>query len=194
MSARDGEVTALLERWSAGETGALSELVPLVYADLRRLAGRSLRRERGDHTLQPTALVHEAYLRLAGSRPPELESREHFLCMAARLMRQILVDHARRVQAARRGGQVPKVPLEEAGAAEAAGDASTVDLLALDRALDALAVLDARKARVVELRFFGGFEVKEVARLLDVSVPTVVADTRFARAWLLARIDAGRPP
>ncbi len=188
MSERDCEVTALLGRWSAGETGVLSELVSLIYDDLRRLAGRSFRGEPEGHTLQPTALVHEAYLRLARSQPPALESREHFLFMVARLMRQILVDHARRVQAVRRGGRVPKVPLEQVGAIGTAREAEIVDLLALDRALDTLAELDARKARVIELRFFGGFRVKEVARLLDVSVPTVVADTRFARAWLLERI------
>lgn len=192
MSARDGEVTDLLGRWSAGETGVLSELLPLVYADLRRLADRSFRGERDGHTLQPTALVHEAYLRLARSRPPRLESREHFLNTAARLMRQILVDHARRVRAERRGGGAPKVPLEEMGTvAGPAAERSSVDLLALDQALDTLAELDERKARVVELRFFGGFGVREVARLLGVSVPTVVADTRFARAWLLDRIDGG---
>lgn len=192
MSVRDGEVTALLERWGAGETEVLPKLVPLVYADLRRLAGRSLRRERADHTLQPTALVHEAYLRLVRSQPPALESREHFLCMVARLMRQVLVDHARRVQAVRRGGQATKVSFEEAGFAEVTAGAAPIDLLVLDGALDALAALDARKARVIELRFFGGFGVREVAGLLGVSVPTVVADTRFARAWLLARIEGGR--
>ena len=187
MGMRDGDVTALLERWRSGEAGLLPRIVPLVYADLRRLAARSLRGERADHTLQPTALVHEAYLRLAGSQPPALESRDHFLCMAARLMRQILVDHSRRAGAAKRGGDAPRISLDDVDVA-----APGVDLVALDLALDALEARDPRKARVIELRFFGGFEVREVARLLDISVPTVVADTRFARAWLLARIDHDR--
>ena len=190
----DGQhhITRLLDRWSDGDTGVLAELMPLVYADLRRLAGRSLRRERPDHTLQPTALVHEAYMRLAKSAPPDLGDREHFLCLAARLMRQILVDHARRAKADRRGGEAPKVPLEEHfEEAERRETLPAVDLLALDEALKALANLEPRKARVIELRFFGGFEVKEVAKLLEVSVPTVVTDTRVARAWLLARIDDG---
>ncbi len=182
----NSDVTALLERWSDGETAVLGELIPLVYEDLRRLADRSLRRERRDHTLQPTALVHEAYMRLARSTPPNLGDREHFLCFAARLMRQILVDHARRLKAGRRGGKAPRVPLEQAFEEK---EAAPVDLLALDSALEALAQQDERKARVIELRFFGGFEVKEVAELLGVSTATVVTDTRVARAWLLARID-----
>ena len=186
MGARDREVTALLERWRSGEAGLLPKIVPLVYADLRRLAARSLRGERPDHTLQPTALVHEAYLRLAGSRPPALESRDHFLCMSARLMRQILVDHSRRAGAAKRGGDAARVGLDEVEVA-----APSVDLVALDLALDELEARDSRKAQVIELRFFGGFDVREVARLLDISVPTVVADTRFARAWLLTRIEQG---
>ncbi len=191
-TSHDGQhpITHLLDRWSEGDTGVLAELMPLVYTDLRRLAGRSLRRERPDHTLQPTALVHEAYMRLAKSAPPDLGDREHFLCLAARLMRQILVDHARRAKAERRGGEAPRVPLEEhLDEAEQSGDLPSVDLLALDEALKSLSELEPRKAQVIELRFFGGFEVKEVAELLSVSVPTVVTDTRVARAWLLARID-----
>lgn len=192
LGTRDDEITALLERWSEGDSGVLAHLLPLVYADLRILAHRSLRRERPDHTLQPTALVHEAYLRLARSRPPSLDGRRHFLCLVARLMRQILVDHARKVRAERRGGELAKVPLEQAAERlpePGASGPDGVDLLALDEALEALASFDARKARVIELRFFGGFEVREVAELLDVSVPTVVTDTRVAKAWLLARVD-----
>lgn len=191
MLSRDLELTALLERWSHGDAAALAEVVPLVYGDLRRLADRSLRAERPDHTLQPTALVHEAYLRLAGSRAPEARDRGHFLYLVARLMRQILVDHARRRQAVRRGSEVHRVPLDEA---LAVGAAPGVDLLALDAALGELQALDPRKAKVIELRFFGGFEVPEVAELLGVSAPTVIADTRFARAFLLARIDEGAAP
>lgn len=185
MHPRDLDLTALLERWGQGDGTALAELVPLVYADLRRLAGQSLRGERADHTLQPTALVHEAYMRLAGARPPEVSGRQHFLHLAARLMRQILVDHARRQQAERRGARPPRVSLDEA---RDVGEAPAIDLLALDGALTDLAALDPRKAKVIELRFFGGFDVAEVAGLLGVSAPTVIADTRFARAFILARI------
>ncbi len=189
MATRQQEVTALLDRWGEGETAAFGELIPLVYSDLRRLAARSMRSERGDHTLQPTALVHEAFLRLAKGTPPDLENRRHFYGLAARLMRQILVDHARRVQAERRGGGGPMVPLDEEtpGLAVAPG----VELLALDEALSALAESAPRKAKIIELRFFGGLEVKEVAELLEVSMSTVVTDTRVARAWLLARVAGG---
>ncbi len=189
MATRQQEVTALLDRWGDGETAALAELIPLVYSDLHRLAARSMRAERGDHTLQPTALVHEAFLRLAKGRPPDLENRRHFYGLAARLMRQILVDHARRVKAERRGGGGPMVPLEE----ETPGlsVAPAVELLALDEALSSLAESAPRKAKIVELRFFGGLEVKEVAELLEVSMSTVVTDTRVARAWLLARVAVG---
>ncbi len=188
---REREATALLERWSRGDSTALTELMPLVYADLRRLADRSLRRERGDHTLQATALVHEAYLRLSRGKPPEAGGRDRFLCLAARLMRQVLVDHARRAKTARRdGGGGPRLSLLDAeNEAVARPEQASVDFLALHEALDLLAKKDPRKAQVVELRFFGGYEVSEVARLLNVSEPTVIADTRLARAWLLQRLD-----
>ena len=182
----DRDVTALLDRWGDGDTGAFAELIPLVYADLHRLANRSMRAERGDHTLQPTALIHEAFLRLAKGKPPDLEDRRHFYGLAARLMRQILVDHARRVKAGRRGGGGPKVPLEES--TPGLSVAPEVELLAFDKALSALSEADPRKARVIELRFFGGLEVREVAELMEISISTVVTDTRVARAWLLARV------
>jgi RNA polymerase sigma factor (TIGR02999 family) len=187
----DGQVTNLLDRWSAGELGVLDKLLPLVYADLRRLASLSFRQERGNHTLQPTALVHEAYLRLAGSNPPRVRGRQHFLCLAARVMRQILVDHARRVNAARRLGQACHVPLDQA---DKIGIPPSLELLELDEILTALAQFDARKSQVIELRFFGGFQVKEVAELLGISVPTVVSDTKIGLAWLLAQFDEGAKP
>jgi RNA polymerase sigma factor (TIGR02999 family) len=192
-SPRSTDVTALLHRWGRGEQTALAELMPLVYSELRGLADRSMRRERSDHTLEPTALVHEAYLRLAGGKPPALVDRRHFYALAARLMRRILVDHARGTRAERRGGGAFKVPIEELDAApELATPAPALDLLALDEALSELAEFDSRKARIIELRFFGGLEIKETAALLELSVPTVVTDCRLARAWLAARVEERR--
>jgi RNA polymerase sigma factor (TIGR02999 family) len=182
------EVTELLARWREGDRGALAALTPLVYAELHRLAARALARERPDHTLQATALVHEAFLRLHGGRPASCHDRLHFLTLAARLMRRILVDHARSLNAVRRGAGAVKLPLELAG--EIAAGETTSDLLALDAALDELAAADARKARVVELRFFGGLSVEETATVLGVSAPTVILDTRLARAFLFARLTA----
>ncbi|HWN42071.1 MAG TPA: ECF-type sigma factor [Thermoanaerobaculia bacterium] len=184
------EVTDLLVRWGEGDRGALSTLTPLVYAELRRLAARALSRERPDHTLEPTALVHEAFLRLHGGRPAACGDRLHFLSLAARLMRCILVDHARSQRAARRGAGALKLPLERIE--ELAVGGSPVDLLDLDAALSELAAADARKARVVELRFFGGLSVEETAEVLGVSMPTVILDTRLARAFLFDRLGSGR--
>jgi RNA polymerase sigma-70 factor, ECF subfamily len=181
------EVTDLLIRWGEGDRGALATLTPLVYAELRRLAARALSRERPDHTLQPTALVHEAFLRLHGGRPASCGDRLHFLSLAARLMRCILVDHARSRNAARRGNGALKLALD--GIAEpSVSPAWPVDLLDLDAALSELAAADARKARVIELRFFGGLSVEETAEVLDVSMPTVILDTRLARAFLFDRL------
>jgi RNA polymerase sigma factor (TIGR02999 family) len=185
------EVTHLLARWGEGDRQALAALTPLIYAELRRLAARALSRERPDHTLQATALVHEAYLRLHGGRPAACRDRRHFLTLAARLMRRILVDHARALQAVRRGGGL-KLSLEAAGELPAGAPGSPLDLLELDAALDELAAADARKARVIELRFFAGLSVEEAAEALDVSTPTVVLDTRLARAFLFARLAGGR--
>jgi RNA polymerase sigma factor (TIGR02999 family) len=183
------DVTNLLAQWQEGDRGALTALTPLVYAELHRLAARALARERPDHTLQATALVHEAFLRLHGGRPAACHDRLHFLALAARLMRHILVDHARQLKAARRGAGAVKLPLEVA--TELAGGGSRTDLVALDAALDDLALADARKARVVELRFFGGLSVEETAVVLGVSAPTVILDTRLARAFLFDRLTAG---
>lgn len=186
------DVTCLLARWSNGDGEALREVMPLVYAELHRLAAHALQGERRDHTLQPTALVNEAYLRLASVRlPPAWNDRVHFFSVAVRLMRRILVDHARRLAAVRRGGGAAKVELSEAAAAF---PTPPEELLALDEALDSLAAIDPRKARVVELRFLGGLTAEETARALAVSVPTVLLDTRLARAWLYAHLHPdGRP-
>lgn len=182
----DHEVTLLLARWGEGDRAALGALTPLVYGELHRLAARALARERPDHTLQPTALVHEAFLRLHGGRPAACRDRLHFFTLAARLMRRILVDHARALGAARRGGRPVKLSLELAG--DLPVGEPCLDLLALDAALDQLAAADARKAQVVELRFFAGLSVDETAAALGVSAPTVILDTRLARAFLFARV------
>jgi RNA polymerase sigma factor (TIGR02999 family) len=173
-----GDVTRLLEAVVAGDSQALDRLVPLVYEDLRRVAHRQLDREGGGHTLQTTALIHEAYLKLAMGGAMSATSRAHFLAIAARAMRQVLVDYARRRKAAKRGGGVISVTLgDEAGAPDASAD----DLLALD---DALNQLDTRQRQVIECRFFGGMEEKDIAEALGISERTVRRDWVKARAWL----------
>ena len=178
-------VTDLLHAWSRGEASALDRLLPLVYRDLRREAGSQLRREGRGHTLEPTALVHEVFLRLVGQRSARWEGRAQFLAVCAKLMRRILIDHARRRLRLKRGGTLCRVELSETPAASS----RDVDLLALDRALDDLQLLDAEQARLVELRFFGGLSVEEVAAVLGVSGRTVKRDWRSARAWLLHRLS-----
>jgi RNA polymerase sigma-70 factor (ECF subfamily) len=173
-------VTELLVAWSAGDEQSLKRLTPLVYDELRRLASRHLARERGE-SLQPTALVHEAYLRLLDQRSVNWQNRAHFFAIAARLMRRILIDHARRRVAERRGGGAVHVTLDEARQVSLQRPG---ELLALDEALDELAMVDARKAQVVELRFFGGLSVQETANALGVSQVTVMRDWSTARAWL----------
>lgn len=182
------DVTGLLARWNAGDASALSQLVSSVYGYLHRIAGRAMRGERGSHTLQSTALVHEAFVRLAEGAPPRWRDREHFYAVAARLMRHILVDHARRRQAQRRGGGWQRIPLLEVEA-EPVALLPAPELLALDQALARLAEVDRRKARVIELRFFVGLSIEETAEVLGVSAPTVILDTRLAKAWLLLRIE-----
>jgi RNA polymerase sigma-70 factor (ECF subfamily) len=165
--------------------------MPLVYGELRRLAARSLEGERKDHTLQPTALVHEAFLRLAGGAVPRWQDRVHFFAVAAQVMRRLLVDHARARRTEKRGGGARPLPLEAAldiGSPEA-GDPEL--LLALDAALVELAVHDPRKARIVELRFFGGLTIEETAEVLDLATSTVILEARLARAWLFRRIAVG---
>ena len=174
------EVTQLLQGWRDGDSRALDALLPLVYKELRRLAHFQLRRERPDHTLRSAALVHEAYLRLVGISVPQWESRTHFFAIAAQLMRQILVDYARRHRAAKRGASVCKVSLQDALVARK----TDVDVIALDDALQALAKIDVRQSRVVELRFFAGLSLGEISDALDVGPATVQRDWTAARAWL----------
>ncbi len=173
------EVTRLLADWARGNERALKDLTPLVYKELRQLAASYLRKERQGHTLQPTALVHEAYLRLVDQKNPSWQDRSHFYGVAARLMRQILVDHARRRQAGKRAGL--KVPLEEAVSFQ---QERSRDLVALDNGLNALEKLDPRKCKAVELRYFGGLSMGEIAQALEVSPVTVRRDLRMAEAWL----------
>jgi RNA polymerase sigma-70 factor, ECF subfamily len=173
------EVTLLLAEWARGNQDALNDLTPLVYSELRQLAASYLRKERQGHTLQPTALVHEAYLRLVDQTKSSWENRSHFYGVAARLMRQILVDHARRKQAGKRGGL--RVPLDEAVSFQ---HERSRDLVALDTGLNALEKIDPRKCKAVELRYFGGLSIDEIAQSLDVSPVTVRRDLRMAEAWL----------
>lgn len=175
------QVTQLLQRWRDGKSKALDTLLPLVYKELRRLAHFQLRNERPDHTLQSAALVHEAYLRLVGTNPPQLESRTHFFAIASQLMRQILVDYARRHGAVKRGRSICKVSLQDAMVAPQQTD---LDVLALDDALQALARIDSRQSRVVELRFFAGLSLKEISEALEIAPATVQRDWTAARAWL----------
>ena len=175
-------VTALLQAWNTGDAEAGRRLIPLVYGELRRRAGGYLRRERPGHTLQPTALVHEAYLRLVGLQG-HLRNRSQFFGVASNLMRRILVDHARRRRAAKR--DAIRVTLNEVAQPVAE---RAVDLVRLDEALTELSALDARQARVVELRYFGGLTLQEAAKVLGVSVPTVKRDWTLARAWLFDRL------
>ena len=181
------EVTGWLRAWSRGDESALEKLTPLVYAELRRRARRLVIRERAGHSLQPTALIHEAYLRLVGSAPVDWRDRRHFYALAARLMRQILVDHARSRGRQKRGGAAMLVPFDETAIAFS----ERPDLVRLDDALQALAETDMRKSRVVELRFFGGLSVEEAANVLEVSPQTVLRDWRLAKAWLQREMRRG---
>lgn len=180
----DRSVTALLSEWKAGDSDALKRLTPLVYDELRRLAAAQLRRERPDHTWSPTALVSEVFLRMAGKQPIEFNDRVHFFSLVARQMRHVLVDHARRRSAAKRGGHDAPGTFDEARI----GHERPEPLVALDDALEALAVFDPRKARVVECFYFGGMSQKEIAALLAVHENTVARDLRLAQAWLHRRI------
>jgi RNA polymerase sigma factor (TIGR02999 family) len=183
-------VTALLARWRAGDGEALESLIPLVYDELRSLAQYYLRSERSNHTLQSTALVHEAYVRLAGQDPPALQNRSHFFGVAARLMREILVDHARGRAAAKRGGDACTLALDEA--LKVAGR-TDVDVLLLDDALKGLALLDERQSRIVELRFFTGLSIDETSDVMGISPATVSREWTTARAWLHRELS-GRSP
>jgi RNA polymerase sigma factor (TIGR02999 family) len=175
------DVTALLADWSRGDGSALNQLLPLVYAELRRIAARQLRTERVGHTLQPTALVHEVYLRMVDQRRVDWQNRAHFFGVAAQVMRRILVDHARRHHAGKRGEGVRCVSVDDAKEVPAPNE---MPILALDHALDRLQKVDPELARIVELRAFGGLTIEEAAHVLKVSPSTAKRDWRTARAWL----------
>ena len=181
-------LTGLLIEWRQGDRTALNKLTPLVYDELRRIAHRYVQRERNGHTLGTTALVNEAYLRLAGQKKIEWQNRAHFFAVTAQVMRHILIDHARRRHYAKHGGDAQRVSLAEA---EAMTQERARELVALDEALDELAELDLRKSRVVELRYFGGLGLEETADVLEVSVMTVRRDWRAAKAWLFRRMNEG---
>ncbi|PYR73350.1 MAG: RNA polymerase subunit sigma-70 [Acidobacteria bacterium] len=185
-----GAVTELLRAWSEGDDGALDRLVPLVEAELRRLARGYLGRERRGHTLQITALVNEAFLRLTDARHVRWQDRAHFLGISARLMRRVLVDYARRRGFQKRGGGAQRVTFDEG---LVASPDPALDIVALDGALEALAQVDVRKSRVVELRFFGGLTVEETAEVLNVSPDTVKRDWRLAKLWLLRELEGEEP-
>lgn len=185
------EVTQLLAEWSDGDESALAELLPLVEKELHRLARRYMGRERAGHTLQTTALINEAYLRLAHGKEGRFRNRAHFFAAAANLMRQIMVDHARARESAKRGGGVPKVALDEAALVT---DERAAELVALDEALRELARTAPRQSRVVELRYFGGLSVEETAGVLKVHPNTVLNDWREAKAWLYCVLSEGDTP
>jgi len=180
-------ITQLLLKWNEGDARALEKLMPLVYSELRRLARNYLRRERQDHTLQPTALVNEAYLKLIDQKNAQWQNRAQFYGVAAQLMRRILVDHARQHQAAKRGG-----PHQERLSITSAGqlaDKPEVDLLALHEALEELKIFDSQQERIVELKFFGGLSIDETAEVLGISHATVERDWKMARAWLRRKLE-----
>jgi RNA polymerase sigma factor (TIGR02999 family) len=181
LSPSPHEVTQLLADWSHGDTSALDRLMPLVYEELRRLARHYLSRERPNHTLQTTALVNEAYLRLVGQRHALWQNRAHFFAVSAQVMRHILVDHARGHARQKRGGELARISLDEAAIMS---PARAGEVLALDEALRALEEIDARRSRVVELRYFGGLSIEETAEVLRVKPITVSRDWRWAKAWL----------
>jgi len=186
MAVSSKSVTEMLVDWSQGHDEVLGELMPVVYGELKRLANRYLRRERPDHTLQATALVHEAYLQLVDQRKVPWRSRAHFIGLAAQLMRRILVEHARRHQAAKRGGAAEKLTLDESVQLPLKHE---LDLVELDDALTALSTLDSQQSRIVELRFFGGLTMEETAEALNLSTRTVYREWHMAKAWLLNALE-----
>ena len=188
------DVTQLLLSWSQGDQGALEQLMPLVYGELRRLASSYLRRERSNHTLQSTALVHEAFMRLVNQQDVQWRNRAHFYAIAAQMIRRILVDYARSQHAEKRGSGAVKLALDDAMAVPQPGD---VDLLGLNDALDRLAELDARQSRIVELRFFAGLSIEETAEVMHLSPASIKREWNTARAWLfreMSRNPAARNP
>lgn len=190
VTVKADDLTGLLSEWGEGDKSALDRLTPLVYDEIRRIAHRYVQREREGQTLQTTALVNEAYLRLAGSSNIAWQNRAHFYAVTAQVMRRILIDHARRRQYVKHGGDVQRVALEQAISEEATmSQPRAAELLALDEALQELARLDSRKSQVVELRYFGGLSLEETANVLQVSVMTVRRDWRAAKAWLYKAVN-----
>ena len=189
MNSSSHDVTEILQAWSDGDRGALDKLIPIVYEELHRQAARYLRRERQDHTLQTTALINEAYVRLVDQRDVRWQNRAHFFGVAAQLMRRILVDHARKERAVKRGGPAGQLPLDKVVAISGETD---MNLVALDEALTKLAEMDQRKSRVVELKYFGGLTAEEAAEVLGVSEATVRHDWSMAKAWLRREISGGK--
>ena len=187
MSAYPQEITQLLLSWSKGDKAALDQLIPLVYPELRKLARRYMGRENPEHTLQTSALINEAYLRLVDQQAVEWQDRAHFFAVAAQVMRHILIDHARSHRYDKRGGGAQHLPLDDA---EVVGQERAVELVALDDALTSLAKLDERKSKIVELRFFGGLSVEETAEVMKVAPITVMREWRAAKAWLYREISA----
>jgi RNA polymerase sigma-70 factor, ECF subfamily len=185
------EVTRLLQAWGGGDHAALEKLVPLVNAELRRLARRYMGQEAAGHTLQPTALINEVYLRLIDWRGVRWQDRAHFFGVSARLMRRTLVDHARRHRAGKRGGHALTIAFDEAAVVP---EERTADLIAIDDALNTLATRDRRKSEIVELRFFGGLTVEETAEVLKISPRTVKREWSLARAWLYCELTQGKEP
>ena len=190
MSSPPEDVTQLLIAWSQGDRDSAERLVPLIYDELRQLAARYLARERAEHTLQPTALVHEAYMRLVDLRHVQWQDRTHFFAIAAQAMRRLLVDHARKHRSAKRGGPIRRLSLEEVSEVAAS---RAPDLVALDEALDGLAEIDPTKASIVELRFFGGLSNQEAAEVMGCSRSTVVRQWRMAKAWLHSELCHSGP-
>ena len=182
------DVTELLARWNDGDAGARDALIPLVYDELRRVARRHLAAQRVSHTLQPTALVHEAYLRLVNRKPAQWQNRAHFFALAANMMRQILVDHARARNAAKRGGGAVTIALDQEPAADSA---INLDIIGLDSALKQLAELDPRQSQIVELRFFGGLSIEETAQVVNISPATAKREWATARLWLHHALESG---
>ena len=186
LSSQPHEITQLLAEWSEGNQAALDKLYPLVYNELRRLAHGYLRRERKGHTLQTTALINEAYLRLVDQKQVHWANRSHFFAISAQIMRRILIDHARRYDYAKRGGGAPRISLDEAAVV---AKERARELLMLDEALNGLAKIDPRRGRVVELRYFGGLNNEEIAAVLKISENTVTRDWNMARAWLYQELS-----
>ncbi|HEY5839025.1 MAG TPA: sigma-70 family RNA polymerase sigma factor [Pyrinomonadaceae bacterium] len=181
MAAKPNNITQLLLKWSEGRSEALEDLIPLIYPELRRLARRHMQRENPAHTLQTSALINEAYLRLVSQQGVEWHNRAHFFAVAAQVMRHILIDHARKHQVVRRGGGLLRVPLDETAVAS---HERALEFVALDEALTKLALIDARKSQIVEMKFFGGLTVDEIAEVMKLSPITIKREWRAAKAWL----------